>query len=265
MNNKKMLFIVEGEKTEPSFFLRMFECLGIDIEIVPVCVNIYVLYRHLSDNSFMLDIDKAILELPSVSEKDKRKIRNSGEFLFTYLVFDFDIQNYDISESENYLDGLNIIKEMLNHFNDETDNTIGKLYINYPMFESYRDCKSSFENKYRGAFVDLCDLKKYKQIVDSRGNTIDSKRLSLCDFEKLLIMNICKAYYIISNNWGMPEYKTYTEEISQMMILNSELISMINKNRIEVINTSVLMLIDYKGNRDGYYDYLNRLYEEQCK
>ncbi len=29
---------------------------------------------------------------------------------------------------------------MTEYFVDETDPTIGKLYINYPMMESYRDC-----------------------------------------------------------------------------------------------------------------------------
>ncbi len=37
---------------------------------------------------------------------------------------------------------------MVNYFVDETDPSIGKLYINYPMMESYRDCDTFFEEDY---------------------------------------------------------------------------------------------------------------------
>ena len=110
-----------------------------------------------------------LFDLPGVSESDKEMLRKQGSFAFTYLIFDLDLQHYDLAQKNNIVRGIGDVKEMLQHFCDETDPTIGKLYINYPMIESFRDCASFFDNNYKNTVVSLQDITKYKKIVSERG------------------------------------------------------------------------------------------------
>ena len=57
---------------------------------------------------------------------------------------------------------------MIDFFNNETEN--GKLYVNYPMMESYKDCDDFFDEQYQNREVSLKTLfsHKYKQQVSQR-------------------------------------------------------------------------------------------------
>lgn len=54
---------------------------------------------------------------------------------------------------------------MAEYFVDETDPSVGKLYINYPMMESYRDCDDFFDENYKSTMVSLPAILSYKKDV----------------------------------------------------------------------------------------------------
>ena len=82
--------------------------------------NGYDLFRSLpfEDNGVILPKDKRLDTL----------------FSQVFLFFDYDFQNRIGAQKVN-----NILDEMLDFFDDETEN--GKLYINYPMIESLKYTK----------------------------------------------------------------------------------------------------------------------------
>ena len=141
MDNPKILFIVEGSVREKQLYKKITKEMGISADIFAVCANIHMLYTELKKEEFHLNIDDFLLTLDGVSEEDKGVIRKQRPFTYIYLMFDLDLQHYNIADYKNIERGLQDVREMLLKFNNETDPTIGKMYINYPMVESYRDCK----------------------------------------------------------------------------------------------------------------------------
>ena len=128
----KILFICEGAKTEKKFCDLIIDKYFIkknkNKEYVAFGTNIYGLYDEMSKDSGL-----DIIELVKEKAKAKNDINSynklvSGGFSSVYLIFDFDYQapQYDYYK----------INEMIKFFDNETES--GKLYINYPMMESFK-------------------------------------------------------------------------------------------------------------------------------
>lgn len=255
-NKKKALFIVEGAKREVNFIRRLTSCAGIGMEIVSVCANIHMLYQSLKKENFYFNIVDMLLNLPGVSQKDKEKLKEKKSFAYTYLIFDLDLQHYDLSKPYNIQRGVEDVVEMINFFNDETDPTIGKIYINYPMIESYRDCKSFFDDDYRYASVSLSNIGRYKEIVSERGLSLNITKYSYENFKSLSKMNLYKFNYLDSSNWMKPEYEDYINKITQERLIKIQNKLIMNMGKISILNTSFFILLDYFGNRNNFYENL---------
>lgn len=255
-NKKKALFIVEGAKREVQFVKNLTARSNIAMEVFAVCANIHMLYGKLKSENFYFNIIDALLDMPGVSEKDKEMLRKQESFAFTYLIFDLDLQHYDLSKRENIVRGINDVKEMVQHFCDETDPTIGKLYINYPMIESFRDCASFFDDEYKNATLSLQEIPKYKEIVSKRGLTLSLSKYSYENFCNLIKQNLYKAYYLRCEEWTKPTYQIYLERLSQTHLVESEEVMILDYSTIAVLNTSFFVLVDYFGNRNEFYDKL---------
>ena len=141
--NKKVLLIVEGNKTEPKIFNKIQELFGLDFEIFCFGTNIYSLYKLMKENDFNVNIKDLLAEVHPEYKNDL-----DNQFVYTYLIFDLDPHHSKKEETrtieELVNDNIQIVESMANYFVDETDPTIGKLYINYPMIESYKDCNDFF-------------------------------------------------------------------------------------------------------------------------
>ncbi len=255
-NKKKALFIVEGAKREVQFVKNLTARSNISMEIFAVCANIHMLYGKLKSENFYLNIIDALLDMPGVSVSDKDMLRQQGSFAFTYLIFDLDLQHYDLAKKDNIVRGINDVKEMVQHFCDETDPTIGKLYINYPMIESFRDSASFFDDTYKDAVVFLKEITKYKKIVSERGLKLPLSKYSYENFCDLIKQNLYKAYYLQCAKWAKPTYQEYLEHLTQRGLIEIEENIILSQNVISVLNTSYFVLVDYFGNKLSFYDNL---------
>ena len=259
MNKAKALFIVEGKSAEKRIVNNLVRCLGeisnLNIQTVSVSANIHMLYRKLEENNFFLNITDAICGLQDVSEEDK-KVLSEGPFAFKYLVFDLDLQHYDLNKGDSIQKGLAEIEEMLRYFQNETDESGGKLYINYPMLESYRDCRSFFEEEYSTKSVKLNECVDYKTIVGERGNNQNINTYSHEDFTDLICMNLYKLNQITKGTWSKMGFSQYRDVTRMNLLFNREKLSITNDRIIKVINSLMFFPIDYLGNRHGYYDNL---------
>lgn len=146
---------------------------------------------------------------------------------------------------------------MLNFFDNETDQ--GKLYVNYPMMESYRDCNDFFDNEYRDRFVSLDILfsrtraQGYKAMVASRKlANVRNRQISQEQFNKLACMNVFKLNWMKNHCWQKPLYDDYLDISNQIDILELEHNACHNFEAVAVLNTLLFFIIDYKGR--SFYD-----------
>ncbi len=144
-NRSQTLLIVEGSHEKNKLFGLLFKCFPeIEIDMDDVWIygtSIYQLYDDIvkeygSDWAASdLDIDLAYVvskkKMPE-TPRDKRDFKN------IILVFDYEHHDTYFSESK--------ILDMQNAFADAAD--MGKLYINYPMIESYQHMKAVPDEDY---------------------------------------------------------------------------------------------------------------------
>lgn len=123
-------------------------------------------YR-LPSNPHKVDFESLdlVLFLNEHLKLDSEILLHEKDFTDIILIFDFDPQDPSYSPS--------ILEDMLLHFDDSTSS--GKLFINYPMVESYKDFKSLHDPDFATSTVDALTLKtrhkdnnQYKALVNAR-------------------------------------------------------------------------------------------------
>ena len=129
---RKTLLIVEGhhEKYELlSVLSRCFPELGIQPEDIWIYgTNIYVLFGELV-KAYGADWDEQDVDLPFVisAAQTPGDHRYKRDYLNILLIFDYERQEPRFNAD--------VIRRMQMYFNDPAD--VGKMYLNYPMLESY--------------------------------------------------------------------------------------------------------------------------------
>ncbi len=94
---------------------------------------------------------------------------------------------------------------MTDYFVDETDPTVGKLYVNYPMMESYRDCDDFFDPGYAERKVALEDMSSCKSLVATRKLCrVHAKSFTRNQFSLLILQNLYKLNKIHHESWRVP-------------------------------------------------------------
>lgn len=163
-NRGQTLLIVEGNHEKNELFWLIFKCfpeINITMENVWIYgTNIYLLYEDIvkeyGSDWAQEEID---IDLPFIISKKQtpNHLRYKDEFINIILIFDYERHDSNFSENK--------ILEMQNRFSDSAD--MGKLYINYPMIESYQHLKSIPDDNFseRKIPVSLQPGSKYKELV----------------------------------------------------------------------------------------------------
>ena len=254
----KALVIVEGEDAEPRLLRQLASAckLDLEMEIVPVRFNIHQLYQLLAEADFQADIRKVLAGLPTI-QPDQKTLLSSTRFAYTYLMYDADLQHRypgeeSLSINEIVRGNLEKLEKMAAYFTDETDPSVGRLYVNWPMVESYRDCDDFFDPTFRDNFVAIADLNSYKAIVGRRKHA--SLNLSKYDesaFRSLMRMNIHKIASLATNVWSMPSYLDYLTLSTSAAIFHAQQQRIAATSTLGVLNTTILLPLDYYG--EPYY------------
>ena len=168
----RILFVVEGEKTERQLVNRLSEIFGVSSTVYSVKGNIYKLYQAVKDDPF-IGITDILSEMEECSEAD-RVILSKG-FTDVFLVFDCDAQHTICPEESKCMTAFEIavrnmrlVRKMAERFNESTDPERGKLLVNYPMVEAFRDCDDFYDESYSEAIVPVTELGEYKKRVAKR-------------------------------------------------------------------------------------------------
>lgn len=187
---KKILFIVEGQVEEVKILgdncKGLLSVAGIDAEVVSVGNPIYEIYDFLKNDAYE-DIVSYLR-----SNKKINIERAKTAFSSIYLIFDFEHHYHKYSDDK--------IEELLNFFNNETEN--GKLYINYPMVESFYHLKSIPDNEYINRKVPVSLIqqsgKAYKKLVKEETCFKHTSSINSEQYKAIIEHNYKK--YVKSNN-----------------------------------------------------------------
>ena len=257
----KMLIVVEGEKREKPFLQQLIQLYEINAELYVFHANIYNLYLAMERIDFNGDLRDVLAGLSCMKGQDLDALRQTN-FAYTYLIFDCDAQHTMDEEKDKDRPVDEIMKEnfqrleqLVAYFTNETDPTIGKLYVNYPMMESYRHCDDFFDENYSNARVCIDDIRHYKEITGHRklaNRHVDT--FTKENFAALLRMNIYKLNAMLGSGWESPLYKTYQTLSEQSTIALHQKEQTTTARCMDVLNTTLFLLTDYYGNQNGFYD-----------
>jgi hypothetical protein len=233
-SRRKILVCVEGKKIDMRLMARLFRTYEIDskYEIVSYDTDIYALYNDMFETQDPQNMD--LLQVLKSRETDdtKREIFDN-DYSDILLIFDMDPQATQFSQDK--------LLAMTAYFNESTDT--GKLYINYPMVESFYHMRSIPDESYNDRYATLNELRagQYKQRVSAESVNHDYKKFVLGrdDLSKVIKQNIEKARDILG-------LKDCNEDIApgQLEILTQQLVELNSaKERVAVLCTC-LFLID---------------------
>lgn len=240
MAEKNVLVIVEGAKTEPKLLKQLVQVFGNGFRVYSYGANIYDLYDFLQKNygeDFNNDIpDLDLLFLLKSNEKDveKRKILDN-KFTDVLLVFDFDPQDTHQCKEEKLI-------KMMRYFSESTDQ--GRLYINYPMVESYRDIKCLNDQSYLNSKVKKSELSSYKQKVHKDSFCSDVTRYTKYIFSNIIWLNFQKIFTILGTSVDYTNHDLY-EPLLKVLIQQVNLLD--SKKEFYILNTCLLYLYEYYG------------------
>lgn len=230
MNKPKILFLVEGAKTDVRLMQKLLSVYGFDqkYEIVSYNTNIYTLY-----NEMFRDNDPADLDLLQVLKEHEKDTRKKPLFDQSYsdilLIFDLDPQDPLFTSDK--------IQRMTEYFVESSD--MGKLYLNYPMVEAFyhmHDIPDAHFNEYFATQEELSNG-TYKQRVNQENRNRNYTKFAVTKEEcnTVIQQNIEKARWLCNVPDGIPD------EIS---ILSAEL-RYWEQQMISVLCTCVFYIPEY--------------------
>lgn len=253
------LFVFEGQRREPLLFdtIKQLFFSQADALICTYGSNIYSLYCELKGhdtfgNAHDGDIVSVLKNILTKRNDDTLLNKKASDFSEIFLFFDYDFQ-----ESKGTLEENNrCVHEMLNYFNDETEN--GKLYIHYPMVESLFYTKELPDDAYCGYVATRECCKNFKALTAQFSFYPSHNHVLMPSGEKraikeaevranwthLIRMNVTKANFICH---GSKDYPADKEGINQEIIYKNQLEKYVTGTpaQVSVLNSFPLFLYEY--------------------
>lgn len=240
MDNEKtkILVLVEGEKTDVKLMSHLLTIYGIDQShrIVSYKTNIYDLYDHMFAETDPEDVD--ILQLLKEREPNPEKKRIFDErYSDVLLIFDLDPQDARFSADK--------ITRMIKFFVESSD--MGKLYLNYPMVESFYHMKSIPDEDYNSYMATMCELKshEYKGRVaaENRNHNFGKFAVNKGECDTVIRQNIDKA-------WAISEAERLVNDVQQFIpdaadILSAQLDKLKTEDALFVLCTCAFYIPDF--------------------
>lgn len=230
---RKILVLVEGAKTDVALMERLFSIYQIDFkyEIVSYCTNIYTLYKEMFEDNDPDDMD--LLQLLKSREPDLvKKTLFDESYSDILLIFDLDLHDFGFTPEK--------IRHIAKYFVESSD--AGKLYINYPMVEAFYHMTSIPDLNFNTYNATLNELSAgtYKARVSRENRNHDYRKFAATKEECNIVIrqNISKAWLVV----GDPEDDMPP---SQAEILNTQLNSIQNENRVAVLSTCAFFIPEY--------------------
>lgn len=254
------LLIVEGNHEKNKLFALIFRCfpeINIDIEDVWIYgTNIYMLYEDIvKEYGEGWTADEIDLPFVISRKQSHGTIRYKEDFVNIILVFDYERHDPKFSEEK--------IREMQNYFVDAAD--IGRLYINYPMIESYQHLRALPDEDYaeRKIPVSLQPGKKYKELV--RNETGISH---LVEFPHKVRELLCEHFGITNEQTCRSCYENILSISDEKCLENRMQKILQNAIKNEALQTAIyqfstlVVKLGYAHIGDTYWEYMRKVFKQ---
>ncbi len=238
--NRKILVIVEGARKELKLVNKLKKLfLPQEIAITSYGTSLYQLYDYLEEYcDFNFEELDVLLALKAHEPIEDKKAIFDEKYTDVLLIFDFDPQDdkFDIAK----------ISKLMNYFNDSTEN--GKLYINYPMLESFYHLKNikevSLDDNFKDSKFSLSELceHKYKRRAVDEGTDLDIGRMSKEQVENIMYQQSCKTNYILDGNYKILE--EYSQE-KLVTLLEKQNILLDQEKEAYILNTCSFFVLEF--------------------
>ena len=241
MSDRRVLYIVEGAKGEPRFLKKMHQVLfGTRPEnIFVIGTTIHELLRSVFPEGEAEEGLDIVSVLREISGEERRDVLEK-EFSDVYMVFDMDPQDprYDPKR----------LGAAMDYFDNPTEN--GKLYLNYPMLESYRHLTCLDDMGYLDRTIDRQSLSCYKEIVGKECcmELQDLGRYTENEFTTIIGFNLMKADRMLGGEGDIPTSETFLSWNGREL-LEIQTGMMDREGSIFVLNTSVFNAVDFSPSR----------------
>lgn len=273
-----ILFIFEGKDDEPRLYKTLKEIFHFELNEEEIlhyyCSNIFSLYDKIKEYGVFDGSVNLINVLKEEAAKhievksDLDRIKYSYEVSEIFMFFDYDIRKQDEKNKLTIEQQNAKILGLFNYFENESldsERNGIKLYINYPMIESYRFFKKELPDEdFKNYTFNLMSEKSFKQIVNEESfyknlnylcfDLNKSGELKISDDEKrtnkieqnwlhLKELNIKKAHFICTDNYSIPESK---DSINQRNIFDNQIEKYVTlNNEVAVLNAFPLFWFEY--------------------
>lgn len=245
MDNREniILCITEGERLDPRILNHLKNIFGFEnVKVFPICLNIYNLYQKLTeDNSFDAEFIDTFMLIKEISKGQRNSYNDEllslerDQISEIFLFFDYDGHDTLVEKHPNCL------SKMLSLFNNETEH--GKLYVSYPMIESYKHPIDATNN-----IVDIYSDTHYKtfvsKICDKKLNNLS--KLLKEDWLNISILHMKSTNHLFNNSFDFPNSYSDTIEMTQEKIYNQQQKYIVNQ-KISIINAFPWFLLEYLG------------------
>ena len=231
---------MEGENRDIKLINRLKNLyLPQDVTIQPYKNNLYNLYDYLSGygkNGFE-DLNFLLALRENETDENIKRIFDE-DYTDILLIFDFDPQDRKFD--------INKVLRMMEYFSESTEN--GRLYINYPMVESFYHLNNVREVQLDESFRDrkftLQELRnhQYKNIVNKEGTILDIRRMSKEQVENIMYQQACKANYILEENY---EVLDDCSQEKMLMILDKQNRILEQYGEAYVLNTCSFFVLEF--------------------
>lgn len=239
MSEHNVLYIVEGcdDKKLMDKLWNRFEPEN-KYETYVFSTNIHVLIDLLFEGD-ELDEDLDLLKVlrSECSDRDPEGILKK-KFQYIYLVFDFDPHDKKTDVVK--------IGKLMDFLRDPADN--GRLFLNYPMVESYRHMKDPDDKEFISRTIPMEVLRtgKYKETVDRESGNMMKQNAS---YTKEFFISVIKAHlrkenYILTSRPDMMSEEEFFE-ISGSEVLSRQVESMEHDGVLFVLNTCIFNIVEY--------------------
>ena len=249
---KKVLLIVEGDSDEVSFVKKLFSVCNrkIEYKIYSYRTNIHIIAQELYNNYSDFDkgdVDIRLFLAAQENDKNKKKLLLDA-YSDIYMIFDFDPQH-----NHPHFD---TIRRMIYYFTDSTNQ--GKLFINYPMMQSYKHFDKLPCLEFENTSVTMDEVNQYKKIVGDISCCTDLSKYSYHVFLSITVHHLKKANKILNDNYSIPIIDDYLE-MNFGKLYDCQLSFLKKDKRIYVLNTCIFILIDFAPKKVFSYIYKHQL------
>lgn len=233
-----ILFLFEGAVRESQYYKVIEKSLGgmIKSKVNFYCykTNIYVLYDEINRDTSLDILDLVREKARNDADIESYEMLSNTKFGEIYLIFDLDPQDSRYNEQK--------IKDMLKLFNNETEH--GKLYINYPMVESFKHFRTIPDYEYNKYKVKVEDCITYKRDVARLTCINDYRKISKEQYFWIVNQNLEKANWLINKRKSC-DFGMYRDTLTQNNIYELQKEEINNNLELYVLNSFCLWPLDY--------------------